>query len=216
MKVKFLIHIAKQNDQLWVAKCPALSKASILCQNREDALKDMRNQLAQYLQPEGQSYLSAWKGTSEIISCPEGYVELPIDIWKCKLNRKTCPIQGRVFITDKAKFLYGCHAPRERKEAIFTAIEDSRYNGFHHMPGRYLCPLCRGKQYRYHYPWELTLLIGFFDIYDRDFRIRLIREGINLAATTSALCPKCFITVVSKMDPNLEKGLEILELDFFR
>ncbi|MCP8317301.1 MAG: hypothetical protein H3Z51_10665 [archaeon] len=220
MKVKFLIHIVRQNDQSWVAKCPAISKVSAACLSREEALKDIENQLIQYLQTEGQSYLSAFKGTGDVINCPEGYIELPIDVWKCKLDDKTCSLQAQVLITEEAKFLSECRAPEGRKQAIFRAIKDGKYNGFHHIPGRYLCPLCKGKIHRrYHYPWELTLLSKFFNVTEIEqwliLRKRLVKKNIDIEAGYIALCPKCFKNVVSKIDPKAGEQLEILELNFF-
>lgn len=220
MKVKFLIHIVRQNNQSWVAKCPAISKVSAACLSREEALKDLENQLVRYLQTDCQSYLSAFKGTGDVINCPEGYIDLPIDVWKCKLDDKICPLQAQVLITEKAKFLSECHAPEGRKQAIFKAIKDHKYDGFHHIPGRYLCPLCKGKIHRrYYYPWELTIPSKFFNVTEIEQRLtlrrRLIERNIDIDAGYIALCPKCFKSVVSEIDPKVKELLEILELNFF-
>lgn len=216
MKVKFLIYIVRQSQQSWIARCPATSKVSNACHSRRDVIKDIRNKLAQFLQIEGKKYLSSWKGTPEIINCPEGFIELPIDLWKCKLNKKICPLQAKIFIKDKVEFMVGCLAPGGRKKAIFETIKDSRYEGFHHMPGRYKCPLCVGREYsKYHYPWELTPLSEFFDVHSTEFRIAYIKKGIDLAGYAHSLCPDCFRTVVSKIDLNLENEFDTQELDFF-
>ncbi len=217
MKVKFLIHIARGNRQLWIAKCSAISKVSAPHSLRDGAIEDLRKQLSQFLQSEGKYYLSTWKGTAEIVNCPEGFIELPIDLWKCKLSRKTCSIQAQVFITNKDTFLSECLAPEKRKIAMFETIKSCEYDGFHHMPGRYKCPLCKGKEgRRYHYPWELTSLSEFFDLLNTEFRKKFLKTGIELATYGSTLCPEHLKEVVSKIDLDMEKQLEILELDFFR
>ena len=217
MKTKFLIHIDRQNPQSFIAKCPATSIVSTICHSRENAIKDIKCQLDQFLQVEGKNYLSTWKGNSEIINCPEGFIELPIDIWKCKLNKKICPLQAKIFIKDKAEFIAGCLVPEERKKAIFETIEDSKYDGFHHVPGRYKCPLCVGKIYRkYHYPWELTPLSEFFDVRSTEFRIAYMKKNIDLAGYFPSLCPSCFKHVVLKIDLTLDNEFEILEQNFFR
>ena len=217
MKAKFLIYIVRQNHQRWFARCPATSKVSSAQHLREEAIGDLRKQLAQFLQSEGKNYLSAWKGKGEIINCPEGFIELPIDLWKCKLSGETCPIQAQIFITNKAKFLSGCLALEKRKEAIFETIGNSKYDGFHHLLGRYKCPLCKGKEVRrYYYPWELTSLNEFFDLFNTEVRIRFLKAHIDLAAYGCSLCPSHLKEVVSKIDLDMEKQLEIMELDFFR
>ncbi len=217
MEVIFLIHVARQNQRSWVAKCLANSKISAGYSLREEAIEDLRRQLILFLKTEGKRYLSGLKGNSEIINCPEGYVELPIDLWKCKINKQLCPIQSQVFTKDKEKFLAGCHAQKEKKEEIYNAVGNLKYDGFHHILGRYLCPLCSGKEYhRYHYPWELTSLGEFFDLLDTEFRKKFLKINIDLAAYSGSLCPEHLKEVVSKIDADMEKELEFLELDFYK
>jgi len=205
---------------LWIAKCPGLSVTSKASQSRHRAFEDIRVRLVQYLQNEGRSYISLCKGTSEIINCPEGYIELPVDVWRCKLSKKVCSIQAQVLTTNKQEFMSGCHAPKQRKEAILKAVKDGKYDGFHHIPGRYLCPSCKGKIYRrYYYPWELTLVSKFLGVSGAEqwllLEKNLIEKNMDPEVGYLALCPKCFKKVVSKVDPKFDNELEILEVDFF-
>lgn len=217
MRVKFLIQIAPDNQQLWIARCPAISKESAPYSLREEGIENLRKQLTLFLEIEGKKYLSTWEGSDEIVSCPEGFIELPIDLWKCKLSETLCPTQAQVFITNKPKFLSVCLAPEARKESIFETIKSGDYDGFHHVPGRYKCPLCRGKEsMRYFYPWELTSLAKFFDLDSAEFRKTFLEANVGLAAYGSGLCAKHIKEVMSKIDLNLGKELEILELKFFR
>lgn len=216
MKVRFLIHIGRK-DQQWIAKCPSISKTSAPCCSRGEAIGDLRKQLSIFIEIDVKKYISHWKGSGDTINCPEGFIELPIDLWKCKINKQLCPIQSQVYITDKEKFLVGCHAQKEKKEEIFNTIGNLKYGGFHHIPGRYLCRLCSGKEYRrYHYPWELTSLDAFFDLLDTEFKVRFLKANIDLAVYSGSLCPSHLKEVVSKIDPDIEKDLEFLELDFYR
>lgn len=220
MRVKFLIHVASQNQRSWIAKCPAVPRTSILYSLRQEAIEDLRGQLVLFLEIEGKKYLSSLKGNSEIVNCPEGFVDLPIDLWKCQINRQLCPTQSQVYITDKEKFLIGCNAPKERKEAIFNTSQNPEYWG-HHILGRYLCPLCSGEKelkeyFRYHYPWELTPIDEFFDLFDTEFRKTFLKAGIALAAYSSSLCPRHLKEVISKIDWDLGENLEILELNLSR
>jgi len=217
MKVKFLIHVARDNKQLWIARCLAISKVSGAYCLREEATEDLRKQLILFNETQAKKYLSGWKGTTETINCPEGFVTLPVDFWKCKINRELCSIQCQVYIKDKEKFLAGCRVPKEKKEEIFNTVKNLKYEGFHHILGRYLCSLCSGKEYeRYHYPWELTSLDKFFDLGCTEFRKTFLRANIGLAAYGSALCSRHIKEVVSKIDLNLEKEVEILGLNIFR
>ena len=212
MKVKFLIQITTDARQLWIARCPAISEESDPNPLREEAIEALRKKLISFLEIEGKEYLSSCKGSDEIVNCPEGYVELPIDLWKCKLSKTLCPTQAQVFITNKPKFLSACLAPEIRKELIFKTIESGDYGGFHHKPGRYKCPMCMG----YFYPWELIPLDKFFDPDSTEFRRTFLKTEIDLAAFNSGLCPGDMKEVVSRIDSGLDRELQILELNFFR
>lgn len=212
MKVEFLIQIAPDSRQLWVARCPTISKESAPNPLREETIETLRKQLISFLEIGGKKYLSSWKGSDEIVNCPEGRIELQIDLWKCKLSKTLCPTQAQVFITNKPKFLSVCLAPEVEKESIFETIKSGDYEGFHHKPGRYKCPLCM----RYFYPWELTSLDKFFDLDSTEFRRTFLKTEIDLAAYNSGLCPGDMKEVLSRIDLGLDKELEILELNFFR
>ncbi len=220
VKVKFLIHTVRQHYSVsWVARCPAVSIISDACRSRKQAVEEVQSRLEHYLQSEGRRFVSIRKATDETVTCPEGYIELPVDIWRCKLNGETCPLQAQVLITRKDTFISGCHAPKDKKEAIFRIIRNGKYNGSHHLPGRYLCPLCKGGvRTRYHYPWELTMLQSVLHDSGTEERLRLrkrlIEKGIDLRAQYCALCPMCLREVVSTIVPQLQKQLGVLELQF--
>jgi hypothetical protein len=105
-------------------------------------MEDLQEQLDLFLQTEGKKYLSGCKGNSEIVHCPDGFLELPIDFWRCKINKELCPIQSLVYIDNKENVWAGCHTSKEKQDQIFNTIKARKYDGFHHILGRRLCPLC--------------------------------------------------------------------------
>ena len=113
------------------------------------------------MKTKGMDWIEKWKGSPGSVNCPEAYIELPSDIWKCKVTRERCGIQAQFPIDDKKKFLSWCKASEECKENIFQTIISGKYTGFHHIPSRYLCIQCRSDKWKkryehYHYPWELA------------------------------------------------------------
>ncbi|MFA4935502.1 MAG: hypothetical protein WC568_06670 [Candidatus Methanoperedens sp.] len=163
MKVKFLIQSKQKPDGNYELICHGreLSNFTIEAHTFQEGIDAIKPILNIFLKTQGQSWVERWKGSECAINCPESYIELPIDLWKCKLTKNTCNLQAQVFINDKELFMDGCHAPQERKGKIFKTIQLGQYDGFHHIQGRFLCVQCeidKGKKRyeQYHYPWEMT------------------------------------------------------------
>lgn len=139
------------------------------------------------------------------INCPEGRIELPIDIWYCKLIDKPCPIQASIDTDDWAMFEEHCLAAPERQTGIRGAITNGEYGGFHHLPGRYLCPTCkpsRGGRWdrAYHYREDLMPLQPFVSHDDRTLRIAMMKQKIPLEALAGALCRSCIDDVLERLE----------------
>ncbi len=216
MKSKFLIKIYLDEKCKWKAIC-ASAKVQVESISKEKALIEINKELAHFIKNEADKYLSRWKRGQNVVNCPEGYVLLPLDIWKCKLDGETCPTQGQVFLDRQNEFKQHCRANEDKKEKILELIQKGDYDGFHHIIGRGICVLCKGKEYfKYHYPWELNYLSDYMDIYDRDLRIKFIKSGINQSTYFSSLCPDCFIRVVSELEIDAAGAFERLDLDFYR
>lgn len=83
------------------------------------------------------------------------------------------------------------------------------------MPGRWLCPTCKGKPYsRYHFHWELTPIDVFVDTDSRDVRINLIDIRIDDSVIFSNLCPSCMISLMAKIDTSVSDELESIQIDY--
>lgn len=109
---------------------------------------------------------------------------------------------------NKGYFIENCRIT-DQKEGIWKAIETKKYEGFHHIIGRYLCPYCEHKNenenkinFNYHYPWEFFKLYKEFTI-DKDFKIKMIKNKIPLFISHCALCPNCTIEINNLLDLNI-------------
>lgn len=216
-----------QSESEWIALayqgetafCTArgVSVATVLSALRDDVRENIALQARAWLQQGKQP-------GPDITNCPEGAIRLPIDRWECKLTKEVCPIQAQVFLDDRDRFVRHCQAPKARKEQIFDSVAGGAYNGFHHVPGRYLCPSCKheGKKmsFRYHYPWELTLLRAYYPfVYERDWphvraKLRNTRHGLTLVS--SALCATHCKELAERIDPVLAAELMVIEFDLSR
>lgn len=160
----------------------------------------------------------------DVVNCPEGAVRLPIDLWTCKITKDICPLQAQVPLQDQAHFFQHCQAPEPRKTQIFATVERGAYEGFHHMPGRYLCPACqhsgRSINSQYHYPWELTLLGAYFPFnYEQDWptvRRRLKDKNARITLVSNALCAEHCKHLAEQIDPSLAAELRVIELNVDR
>jgi hypothetical protein len=124
--------------------------------------------LEQFMKIRGMASITKWKGDDGCVNCPEGSIQLPSDIWKCKISKEGCGIQGQIPLDDKERFFAWCKASDIQKESIFKTVTSGTYTGFHHHPGRFLCPQCqsdRGKKVneRYHYQWEFASVSNCVD-----------------------------------------------------
>lgn len=164
-------------------------------------------------------------GSSEAINCPEGAIQLPADIWVCKVARQTCPIQAQVFTEDPDAFLSGCLLDDERKAGILRTVAEGKYHGFHHVRGRYLCVRCaeeKGNEspFSYHYPWELTSLEDFTPCNLKsdliDILRKVIQAGFSRASVLNALCARHSIEITQLLYPDIASKLRTLEFDVKR
>jgi len=144
------------------------------------------------------------------INCPEGMIKLPIDLWYCKIVDEACPLQSSIDTEDWPKFHSHCLAPKKRQDEIQLAITSGKYSGFHHMPGRYLCPTCRSSrkghwERAYHYPWDLRPLLAFVPFDEETLRLEIIRRGIPSSSQFSHLCRNCIDDILGKLGlPSVE------------
>jgi len=216
MKSKFLVNLNKDEKGKWVAKC-ASAKIQVESISKEEALAKIKKEFKRFLTYKANNYLSTFKNYHNIVNCPEGKLLVPIDIWKCKLNGETCPTQAKVFLNQEDEFRAKCSADEKKKEQILNLIRENKYDGFHHVPGRFKCVLCPGKEYfKYHYPWELNYLHQYMDILNDDLRVKFLRSGIDQSAYSFGLCPECFIGVISKLNLSTVGTFERINFEFYR
>jgi len=210
----FLVRVIQLTHSDWICLCPTISLKAF-GSTKQEAIESMRANLENYVNTWGAHYINSIGKSPDGVCCPEGFLDLPLDLWKCKLDRQVCKLQAWIPIGDKELFVTNCHAPGQRKEDIYRIVVEEIYKGAHHKPGRYLCPTCGGKSNtRYHYSWELTSLSDFVDISDHDFRVALIENDISMSVVSSNLCPDCFMRVISIVKPDLVGEFESLQLSF--
>lgn len=138
------------------------------------------------------------------IHCPEAKIELPIDLWYCKLKDQACPIQGIINTDSWVTFNEHCLAPNDRREGIQESISSGRYTGFHHIPGRYLCPMCKPSrkgnwERAYHYPENLQHLQLFVPYDEETLRTKIIKKNIPSVAQFGRLCRKCLNDILYRL-----------------
>jgi len=218
-KIKFLIHICNLENGYKFAECTSIKIISELYLSSEEAINDLIQKLSLFLENEAQLYISNHQGNEEIVNCPEGKCKQPIDVWYCKLSDKICPTQAQVFLVNKDEFLSKCLADERKKNDIFDIIIKGKYNGAHHVIGRYLCPLCDNKSFlrendKYHYYFELYSLEHYFDVFNYKFRKDFLLKRIDRRAYYS-LCSECFMETVSKIDSNKVQEFIIKEMDYY-
>jgi len=170
MKIKFLVQGKNNLNDRYDIICQGnyLKNLTVCAETFDEGVEAMQFVLEQLMKYKGSKWINKWKGFSGCVNCPEAYIELPSDIWKCKITGDSCSIQAQISIKDKAGFLARCCASQDRKENIYRIIQEKKYSGFHHIPGRFLCVQCevdKGKQInkKYHYPWELVSISDCLD-----------------------------------------------------
>jgi hypothetical protein len=226
VRTRVLVRIA-QDETEWVAS--AYFKDSAFCtvraESREGARAELQVQVETILLPQTRAWLQERRGAENSPNCPEGAIRLPIDLWVCKLTNVLCPLQAQVLVNEPEAFIRDCLAPPDRKEGILQTVSLGKYGGFHHVPGRFLCPACereaKKESFKYHYPWELTFLetcCPSFSL-ERDWPDlvrRLGRKNISLSILSSALCAEHFRQLAAQVDPQVAAELSIFELEVGR
>ncbi|EOV9410016.1 hypothetical protein ACN5W3_004472 [Vibrio parahaemolyticus] len=206
MKVKMLVSTLFDGNNYHVSSVydPRLI---ILDPDRDEGVNRLSSffedgHLEQILSP----WIDMFKGSSsgKYVNCPQAYVELPIDLWKCKFSKKACQIQAMVNTKDKEEFVNKCTATETQKEGIYTAIQDGKYSGFHHVPGRYLCVGCEvnpkiKNSFQYHYELEMQKVDELIDISDAEWiEIMSKDNSITRAFTYCSVCTDCAISFIEK------------------
>jgi hypothetical protein len=229
MKTRFLVR-AELLDGGWIAVAYGGRErilATLQATSDADFNDRLRAALEYYLATNAADYLyqMGYAGSPNVTNCPEAFIKRPVDLWACKIARQTCPIQAQVFLDEPKEFFAGCLVDEPKKQAIFNAVSQGDYRGFHHVTGRYLCPRCeevRGNEsgYNYHYPWELAALETFSDfVPDRDVAAaipKLHHAKIGRFTVTHALCaPHCF-EVATVLCPEVAATLRVIEIELKR
>jgi len=223
MKTYILVEVKKDGDcfvghTLW-RESNFIGNVKIINCDKAKLIKLLKENLTSILETRGPEYIEAHSKGNNYVRCPEAKVVLPIDEFYCKHDKKSCHIGGGILINDKDYFIANCRFT-ERKEGIWNSIESNKYKGFHHIPGRYLCPSCETKnsekmiRYNYHYPWELCNIGNYLDYKDIELRKKVIRNGINPNIYYSCYCGTCTLESLSKL--NIENNFELLNLEVYR
>lgn len=226
MKTRILAR-CHRDGELWT--CVAYQSEGVFSEARRtsksEVLEAVKTQVREIVTSQAKGWIDAKKRpAADIVNCPEAAIRLPIDIWTCKLTKDVCPVQGQVYLNDRDLFFQHCRAPQQRREQIFSVVATGTYDGFHHVPGRFLCPACehegRKPALRYHYPWELTHLQAYFSFeYERDWpsvRKKLRNKTFSLNLVSSALCAPHSRELAEQLDPALAAELFIIDFDLSR
>lgn len=224
MRSHVLARVREQNGE-WIAE--AFHGEGVFCMARglweAAALQELRAKVDDVLAVEGKAWFHQWRGSPGAPNCPEGAIKLPIDLWICKLVNQTCPIQAQVFLDEPERFFSGCLAPPQRQRQIFDTVAKGEYDGFHHVPGRYLCVCCEhdGKRTAsYHYPWEVAAIEAYSPfVLERDWpgvRSKLKDRGLGLSVVSTALCAAHCKELAEIIDPERAVHLRVLALTVLR
>lgn len=203
---------------------PARAQASVLVraevpirESREAAAAELAERLTEPIERELEQIANA-PDVAASVTCPEGRVDLPIDLWSCKRTGERCPIQAQVWIQDEERFRAGCSAPEAVQDGVLRAIEVG-YRGAHHIPGRYRCPLCPGKAgsaHRYRFPFELYMLGDVLDLGAGELRTalrkRIVQENGDLRILSSAVCASCLVGAIGDFGLARVDEFEILDV----
>ncbi len=221
MKVKSLVKIIKvSNGGIHITFFRPTFSLPYAAKNMEHATEVAHKLCSDNIDYEGRPWINSWskEKDNKKINCPEGYIKLPIDLWCCKLSKEMCSLQANIPLDNKDQFLDGCHANEQRKEDIFNTVSNGKYDGFHHVPGRYLCVACENKKkktnsFSYHYPWEFAELdIALGKSYE-ETRVILTKKSLPSTYVSCPLCASCCNEIATKIDPSLTAQLKVLEFD---
>lgn len=208
----FLVRVVQLTLSEWICLCPSVS-IKAFGNTKVESIEAVKIKLENYVRTHGTQYINDIGKGSEGVSCPEGLLDLPFDVWKCKLDKQLCALQAWIPLDDEKRFKAGCHASEQRKDQIYQVIQKGIYKGVHHKPGRYLCPTCHVK-HSYHYSWELTSIENFIDVSSQDLILTLYKNKIDIAVTFSNICPHCFMKTISLIKPELTSELETIKINF--
>jgi len=71
--------------------------------------EEIENTIEQYIADTGIHYVDEFASGGDWVTCQFGRVEVPIDSWYCKITGTNCPIQAKIDLTNKERFLHGCN-----------------------------------------------------------------------------------------------------------
>ena len=218
MKTNFLVQRGRQEREFFL-NCTMLSDV-VFADTEESCTEQLKGEINEFLKTHGKDWVNKFKyiGTdSRNINCPDSFVRLPVDSWRCKHDNEICSLL--IDPNDKEAFLSNCRA--DKKDGIFAAIEQKVYDGFHHVPGRYLCSYCdhtmkhSQQNYKYHYPWELYPLWEYVKFDDLSIFKEMCDKNMPLGIRSSKVCAPCFVKLLSLFSLDHAKNFFILEVDFF-
>lgn len=214
--MRFLISLLVRFEPGVVAICDAIG-LPVYGDTSEEALAQLRIELQQTLDVEGVDGIQ-WANHHDdpsVVPCPEATIKLPVDLWYCKVTKRSCPIQGHLDPRSLTESLASCDAPERTKSGVQRAFQ-AGYEGLHHMTGKYRCPLCPNKgehPKNFHYRPSVTLLSDFLDVQDGDrddLRARLMVAGLPPSLAYTAICPDCVIACMKTLGPPYEKEAAVL------
>ncbi len=220
MKTIFLVQKGRQGKEFFL-NCTMLSDV-VVAATEESCMELLKGKINEFLNSHGKDWVNKLKSTGtngRKINCPDSFVRLPVDTWCCKHDDEICSLQASIDLSDKESFLSNCRA--DKKEGIFAAIEQKAYDGFHHVPGRYLCPYCdhtmkhSQQNFKYHYPWELYPLWECVKLDDVPIFKEMHRQNIPLSVRSSKVCASCFLKLLNLLSLGYANDFFILEVDFF-
>lgn len=220
MKSRFLVQKVRRSQQ-FLLNCSMLSDV-VVADSEDRCLALLKEKLNDFLITKGKEYVNQFKSADDgKVNCPDGFVLLPLDAWHCKQDKASCALQASIDSNDKDGFVTHCRAGN--KESIFKAIEQQAYTGFHHVPGRYLCPSCdyslkeSQQNFKYHYPWELYPLWECINFEDKTVMSTMYDLDIPSSIRHSKVCAPCFLKLINQLFPGTPDtdNLFVLVMDFF-
>ncbi len=212
---KFLIRIQK-TEKGFIGECPSIKCVPKICESKESCKSSIKDYLDKYIEHDVIEFLYETNCVDESISCPEGLLQLPIDTWHCKINKEICPIGAVIDSNEDFVQNKSCIADKKKKIDINRIINDGRYSGLHHMPGKHHCSSCYYKNIReytkYYFKFELTKLSHFYDVLNDDFRYKYLTLDLPRTSYFGSLCPNCFKDIKKKLDSSLAKELSEIRI----
>lgn len=220
MKTNFLVQKGRLGQKFFL-NCTMLSDV-VVAATEENCMELLKDKIDKFLNRHGKNWVNTFKGTGTNgikINCPDSFIRLPVDTWCCKHDRDICSLQASISLSDKESFLSNCRA--DKKESIFAAVERKTYDGFHHVPGRYLCPYCdhtmkhSQQNFKYHYPWELYPLWECVNFDNVSIYKKMQRQNIPLGVRFSKVCAHCFLKLLNQFSLGSANDFFVLDVDFF-